>query len=60
MAAVTAINHDPQIRAFFKRSLERGKEEPWIYNAIKTKLVKRVFAVVKRGTPYVKLDNHLS
>ncbi|MEM9885969.1 MAG: IS110 family transposase [Bacteroidota bacterium] len=60
MSAVTAVNHDPQIRAFFQRSLERGKEEPWIYNAIKTKLVKRVFAVVKRGTPYVKLDKHLN
>ena len=60
MAAVTAVYHDPQIRAFFQRSLERGKEQPWIYNAIKTKLIKRVFAVVKRGTPYVKLDKHLN
>jgi transposase len=60
MAAVTAVNHDPQIRAFFNRSLERGKEEPWIYNAIKAKLVKRVFAVVHRGSPYVVLDKHLN
>lgn len=59
MAAVSAVQHDPQIRDFFNRSLERGKEEPWIYNAIKTKLVKRIFAVVRRGTPYVVLDKHL-
>ena len=56
-AAVTAIQHDPQIKAFFLRQLERGKEKGWIYNAIKNKLLHRVFKVVKRGTPYVKFDH---
>jgi transposase len=55
-AAVTATQHDPQIKAYFQRQLDKGKEEGWIYNAIKNKIVHRVFKVVKRGTPYVKLD----
>jgi len=59
-AAIVAVNHDPQMRAFFKKKLAEGKDEGWIYNAIKNKIVNRVFAVVKRGTPYVKIDQHLS
>lgn len=56
-AAVTAIQHDPQIKTFFDRQLLKGKEEGWIYNAVKNKLVHRVFKVVKRGTPYVKFQH---
>lgn len=55
--AITAIQHDPQIKAFFNKQLQKGKEEGWIYNAVKNKLVHRVFKVVKRGTPYVKFDH---
>lgn len=60
MGAITAINHDPQIRNFCNESLNRGKEMPWIYNAVKGKLVKRIFAVVQRNSPYVILGKHLN
>lgn len=56
-ASIVAIQYDPQIKAYFNRSLERGKSQGWIYNAIKNKLVHRVFAVISRGTPYVKLQH---
>lgn len=59
-AAVVAVQHDPQIRAYFNRQLERNKTPGWIYNAVKNKLVHRIFAVVKRGTPYVVVDQHLA
>jgi transposase len=55
-AAVVAVQHDPQIRAYFLRQQKAGKEEGWIYNAVKNKILHRIFAVVKRGTPYVKLQ----
>lgn len=58
MAAIAACNHDPHFRQFFKRQLQRGKHKGWIYNAVKNKLLYRVFAVVKRDTPYVVLDRH--
>ena len=54
-AATVAVRWDPQIKAFFHRQLANGKEEGWIYNAVKNKLIHRIFKVVKRGTPYVKL-----
>lgn len=59
MAATTAVTHDPQIRAFFKRQQERGKEEGWIYNAVKNKIIHRIFAVVREQRPYVVLGKHL-
>ncbi len=55
-AATVAVQHDPQIKAFFLKHKERGKEDGWIYHAVKNKIVHRVFAVIKRGTPYVKMD----
>ena len=55
-AATVAVQHDPQIKAFFCRHLARGKEPGWIYNAVKNKMVHRIFSVINRGTPFVKLD----
>jgi transposase len=55
-AAVVAVRHDPQIRAYFLRQQEAGKKDGWIYNAVKNKILHRIFAVVKRDTPYVKMQ----
>lgn len=54
-AAITAKIHDPHIKAYFKRKYEEGKPKGLIYNAIKNKLIHRVFAVIKRQSPYVKM-----
>jgi transposase len=51
--ANSAKSHDPEIRAYFKRKIEEGKDHKAVINAISCKLVNRVFAVVKRQTPYV-------
>ena len=59
-AATVAVTHDPQIRQFFKNKKAMGKDDGWIYNAVKNKIVHRIFAVVKRGTPYVKMAGHMS
>lgn len=53
--ARSAIINDPEIKLYYKRKKEEGKEHGTIMNAIKFKLITRVFATVKRGTPYVKL-----
>lgn len=57
-AAVVAVQHDPQIRAYYLRQIEAGKKPGWIYNAVKNKILHRIFTVVKRGQPYVKLQGH--
>lgn len=51
----SAINFDPQIKAYYKRKIEEGKDKRLVKNNIACKIVSRVFATVKRKTPYVTL-----
>lgn len=51
--ANNAIKWDPQLKSYYNRKKEEGKDHKLIVNAISCKLVNRVFAVVKRQTPYV-------
>jgi len=52
-AAIAASIHDPQIKAYFKKKIEQGKPKGCAYNNVKNKLIQRIFAVIKRKTPYV-------
>lgn len=54
--AQSAVNHDKELRAYFIRKTAEGKHENVVLNAIKFKLVARIFAVVKRGTPWVEKE----
>lgn len=54
-AARSAIQNDPELRKYYDRKSKEGKEHGVIMNAVKFKLITRVFAVVKRGTPFVKM-----
>ena len=54
MSALAAINHDPDIRAYYLRKVEEGKNKMLIINNVRNKLVHRICAVVKREQPYVK------
>lgn len=51
--ANSAAKWDPEIRAYFNRKLSEGKDHKIVINAISCKLINRVFAVVKRQTPFV-------
>ncbi len=54
-AAKNAIQYDKELKRYYHRKLEQGKNKYSVINAVKNKLIHRVFAVVKRGTPYVEL-----
>lgn len=54
-AAITAMVHDPQIRAYYARKVAEGKHKASVINAIRAKIIYRCFAVVRRQTPFVKL-----
>lgn len=54
----SAIQHDRQIKAYYDRKIEEGKNKYKVLNAIKNKLISRVFATIKRGTPYVELSTY--
>jgi transposase len=53
--ANSACKYDPEIRAYYKRKRDEGKDHKLIINAVSCKLVNRVFAVINRQTPYVTI-----
>ena len=57
-AANSAVMYDKQIRQYYLRKIEQGKNKFSVLNAVKNKLIHRVFAVVKRGTPYVEMATY--
>jgi len=52
---LAAIKHDKEIKQYFERKRAEGKQLGTVLNAVKNKIIHRVFAVVKRQSPYVKL-----
>lgn len=56
MAAMAAIRSDKEIKAYYIRKVEEGKNKMSVLNAIRNKLVHRIMAVLKRKTPYVALN----
>lgn len=56
MASVSAIQHDSELRLYYKRKVAEGKDKMIAINNVRNKLLARAFAVVKRGTPYVELQ----
>jgi transposase len=52
-AACTSIQYNPEMKIYYEKRLQEGKSKMSTQNIIRNKIVARVFAVVKRGTPYV-------
>jgi transposase len=52
LAAKAAIRCDPEMRAFFDKRTALGKPKMSTINIVRFKIVGRMFAVVKRQTPY--------
>jgi len=44
---------------YYERKIAEGKPEGIVFNNIKNKLIHRVFAVIKRQTPFVPLNKHV-
>lgn len=52
-AAKSAIQYNTELRLYYHRRVEEGKNKMSTINVVRNKLLARIFAVVKRGTPYV-------
>ena len=55
MCAISAIQHNPEMKVYYQKRVEQGKSKMSTVNIIRNKLIARVFAVVKRQTPYVDI-----
>ncbi len=51
--AVSAISCNSEMRLYYERRLNEGKDKMSTINIVRNKLLSRIFAVVQRGTPYV-------
>ena len=54
-AALTAVQHDPQLKQYYKLKVEKGKSKLSVLNAVANKIILRIFSVIKRNEPYIKL-----
>lgn len=53
-AAFIAQRHDPELRAYYVKKRSEGKHHFVVLCAIERRIINRIFAVWKRGTPYEK------
>ena len=51
----SAIQHNTEMKLYYQRRLAEGKNKMSTQNIIRNKLIARIFAVVRRGTPYVEI-----
>lgn len=54
MAALSAIHYSSELQDFFNRKVAEGKNKMSIINAVRNKLILRVFACVRDDRPYSK------
>ena len=52
MAALSSIVHHPEMKTYYDRKVEEGKNKMSVLNAIRNKIVKRVFACVRDNRKY--------
>lgn len=53
LCASSAIQSNPEMKAYYHKRVKQGKNKMSTLNIIRNKLLARAFAVVNRGTPYV-------
>jgi transposase len=54
LCAMSSIKYVSELKNYFNRKVEEGKNKMSIINAIRNKLVLRAFAVIKNDTPFVE------
>ncbi len=55
LAAKSAIRYDPELKQYYSRRTAAGKAKMSTINVVRNKLLYRIFAVVKRQTPFEPL-----
>ncbi len=60
LCAFTAVQWNPEMRAYYNRRINEGKSKMSTMNIIRNKILARAFAVVQRGTPYVDTMKYAS
>ena len=56
MCAISAVQHDAELKLYFEKKVAEGKHKMLVINNVRCKLLARVFAVINRNSPYI--DTH--
>lgn len=59
LAALTAIRYNTDMKNYYDRKVEQGKNKMLVINAVRNKLVHRIFACVNQNRPYKKKYDHM-
>jgi transposase len=59
MAALSAIRAKGEFKDYFERKVKEGKNKMSVVNAVRSKLIHRIFALVKQNRKYEKIYTHL-
>jgi len=57
LAAVCAVTHDKELKAYYDRKIAEGKHKMSVFNAVRNKLILRVAAVLREDRKYE--DNYV-
>lgn len=60
LSAMASIRSDKEMKAYFKRKVEQGKNKMSVLNAVRNKLVHRIMAVINRKQPFLQIEEFLS
>lgn len=58
MGAMSAIQYSREIKLYYDKRVNAGKNKMSTINIIRNKIVSRIFAVVRRGTPYIDIHKY--
>ena len=58
MCALSANKYDVELKEYFERKVNEGKNKMLVLNNIRNKLLARVFAVINRQEPYINLRKY--
>ncbi len=58
MCALNSKKVDTELHSYYKRKVEEGKNPMSVMNALRCKVLSRVFATINRGTPYVDVKKY--
>jgi len=58
LAAISAIRHCEELKLFYERKIAAGKNKMSVINAVRNKLISRIFACIKNKRMYQKEYRH--
>lgn len=58
MAALSAIRCEGEMKAYYSRRVNEGKNRMWVINAVRNKLINRVFVCINQDRDYKKIYHH--